>query len=161
MAKKKDNKKPDKKKSKADKSKLNAKMVAISIIIVMVFVSFAVIITTQEGTNLSKYMTFSQDADEPGTYYGIYTDRNIDLSNVKIKITDSSTGSSNSTYPLKDKLILETEGNFNCTFFDKNANGKLDSADEFLVQNADDGDTIRLFLSSNSEIAFYTFSAPF
>jgi hypothetical protein len=158
----KNNKKPDKKKSKADKSKTNAKMVAISIIFVMVFVSFAVFITSQEGTTLSKNMVFSQDAEESGTYYGNVRDVNIDLSNVKIKIKDSSSDSTNSTETLEDNLILETDGNFNCTFSDKNANGKLDSQDEFFVQNADDGDTIRLFLkTSNNELAFYTFSAPF
>jgi hypothetical protein len=155
-------KKAEKKKSSSDKSKTNMKMIAISIIIVMVFVSFAVIITTQEGTNLSRNMVFSQDNDEPGTYYGNYQDRTIDLSNVKMQITDSSAKSTNSTSDLKDGLILDTDGNFNCTFFDKNNNGKLDPQDEFFIQNADDGDTIRLFLkSSDSEIAFYTFSAPF
>jgi hypothetical protein len=151
-----------KKKPKKDKSAMNAKMLAISIIFVMLFVSFAVIITTQEGTNLSKDMVFNKDPEETGTYYGNVKNINIALSNVKIKIKDSSSDSTNTTEELKNNLILETEGNFNCTYFDRNSNNQLDSADEFVVHNAADGDYIRVHLkSSNTELAFYIFSDPF
>ena len=162
MSKKKAPPKSKKKKSPKDKQALNAKMLAIAIIFVMLFVSFAVIITTQEGTKLSKNMVFEKDPDEEGIYYGNVRDVNIDLSNVKMKIKDSSSKSENSTDSLTDKFILETEGNFNCTYFDRNSNGKLDSSDEFVVKGAFDGDVIRLTLkSSDTELAFYTFSDPF
>jgi hypothetical protein len=157
-----DTSKSDKKKSKPTKQAMNAKMLAIAIIFVLLFVSFAVIITTQEGTQLSKNMVFRQDAEESGTYYGNVKDINIDLSNVKVEIKDESSDSTNTEDTLADNMILETAGNFNCTFYDKNNNGKLDSADEFFVQNAGEGDLIKLYLkSSNTELAFYTFSAPF
>jgi hypothetical protein len=162
MSKKKEPPKSKTKKSPKDKQALNAKMLAIAIIFVMLFVSFAVIITTQEGSKLSKNMVFEQDSDEEGTYYGNVKDVNIDLSNVKMKIKDSSSKSENSTDPLTDKFILETEGNFNCTYFDRNSNGKLDPSDDFVVKNAFDGDVLRLTLkSSDTELAFYTFSDPF
>lgn len=162
MSRNKDPPKSKKKKSPKDKAALNAKMLAIAIIFVMLFVSFAVIITTQEGSKLSKHMVFEKDPEEEGTYYGNVRDVNIDLSNVKIKIKDSSSKSENSTDSLSDKLILETEGNFNCTYFDRNSNGKLDPSDEFVVRNAFDGDVIRLtYKSSDTEFAFYTFSDPF
>jgi hypothetical protein len=154
--------KSKKKTSKKDKSAINAKMLAISIIFVMLFVSFAVIITTQEGTRLSRKMTFRKDPNENGTYYGNVKDINIDLSNVKIKVKDSSSDSTNTTDILTNNLIIETQGNFNCTYFDKNLNDRLDPADEFVVHNAADGDLVKLYLiSSNTELAFYTFSDPF
>jgi hypothetical protein len=155
--------KTKKKKSPKDKAAFNAKMLAIAIIFVMLFVSFAVIITTQEGSKLSKDMVFEQDPDEEGTYYGSVKNVNIDLSNVKMKIKDKSANSENSTTSLTDKTVLETpQGNFNITYFDRNSNGKLDAADDFLVKNAFHGDVVRLTLkSSNTELAFYTFSDPF
>jgi len=151
-----------KSKKKKDRSAMNAKMLAISIIFVMLFVSFAVIITTQEGTKLSKDMVFNKDPEEAGTYYGKVKNINIALSRVKMKIKDSSSESTNTTEDLKNNLILETEGNFNCTYYDRNSNNQLDSADEFEVHNAAEGDYVRLhFKSSNTELAFYIFSDPF
>ncbi len=76
-------KKPKKVESRKKKDSYNAKMIVIAIIFVMIFVSFAVIITTQEGTELSKKMVFSQDNDEPGRYYGNVRDVNVDLSFIK------------------------------------------------------------------------------
>lgn len=155
-------KKPKKVKSNKGKEKSNAKMIAIAIIFVMIFVSFAVIITTQEGTKLSKNMVFSQDNEEPGKYYGNVKGVNIDLSYVRLKIKDSSTSGSNVTTDLEHGTELDVKGNLTCTYFDRNSNGKLDPLDEFVVQNADEGDKVTIsYKSSNSIIAFYTFSTPF
>lgn len=155
-------KKPKKVESKQKKEKTNVKMIVIAIIFVMIFVSFAVIITTQEGTKLSKNMVFSQDNEEPGKYYGNVREVNVDLSFVRLKIKDASSSSTNETTNLANELKLDTEGNFTVTYFDKNSNGKLDPPDQFVVTDANEGDKITIsYKSSDSVIAFYTFSAPF
>jgi hypothetical protein len=155
-------KKPKKVEPRKKKESYNAKMIVIAIIFVMIFVSFAVIITTQEGTDLSKNMVFSQDNEEPGRYYGNVRDVNVDLSFIKLKIKEDSSSISNETNNLVHETTLDTEGNFTCTYFDRNSNGKLDPSDEFEVENADEGDKITIsYKSSDSVIAFYIFSEPF
>jgi hypothetical protein len=143
---------------RSKKQKLDPKMIAIALIFVLLFVSFAVIITTQEASQQSKNMVFYQDQDLPSTRTGNVRDINVDLSNVRMEIKDASTKSTNSTDPLEDGTVLETHGGFNCTFFDKNKNDKLDEEDEFLVHNVATGDWVKLYLgSSDDELAFYTF----
>lgn len=146
------------KQTHSKKQKIDAKMLAIALIFVLLFVSFAVIITTQEASQQSKNMVFYQDQDVPSTRTGNVRDINVDLSNVRLEIKDASTKSTNSTDTLEDGTVLETDGGFNCTFFDKNKNDKLDHEDEFLVHNASTGDWVKLYLgSSDDELAFYTF----
>lgn len=158
-SKRKSNAKP-KKKSKVksqEKQKLNVKMLVIALFFIMLFVSYAVIFSGQQNSQ-SKNMVFEQDQDELRTYYGKVEDIEEDLSDIKITIRDASSKSENSTEFLEDGLILKTEGNFNCTFFDKNSNGKLDDNDEFIVYNVSSGDTIKLYLkSSDDKIAYYNF----
>jgi len=158
-SKRKSNIKPQKK-SKAkpqEKQKLNVKMLVIALFFIMLFVSYAVIFSGQQNSQ-SKNMVFEQDQEELRTYYGKVKDIEEVLSDVKITIKDASSNSENSTELIEDGMILETEGNFNCTFLDKNSNGKLDDDDEFIVYNVSSGDSIKLYLkSSNDKIAYYTF----
>ena len=54
--------------------------------------------------------------------------------------------------------MLETEGDFNCTFYDENSDDKLDEGDKFIVFNAAVGDKVKLYLkSTGKELAYYTF----
>jgi hypothetical protein len=162
MGRKSETAKSKRKGTKPAKEKINAKMLAIAIIFVMLFVSFAVIITTQDASPDSKNMVFFQDNDIKGTYTGNVRGVNIDLASVKMIIRDDSSDISNSTTNLVDGTILTTKGNFSCTYYDKNENGKLDSNDEFFVENADEGDWIRITLkTSDTKLAFYRFSKPF
>ncbi len=146
------------KKSRTKKEKMDVKVLAIALIFVMLFVSYVVIFTTQNSPPPSKNMVFSEDQEELGTWYGKVEDITYDLSDVKLEIKDSSSDSKNSTELLEDGLIMETDGNFNCTFYDKNGNGLLDEEDEFVVHNANNGDSIKLYLiSTDEELAYYTF----
>ncbi|UCG70312.1 MAG: hypothetical protein JSV09_04655 [Thermoplasmata archaeon] len=150
--------KSSRKKGHQEKQKMDPKLLAIALIFVMLFVSFAVIITTQEAPQSSKNMVFYQDRDVPSTRTGNVRDINVDLSNVRMEIKDESADSTNSTDTLKDGTVLETDGGFNCTFFDKNQNNKMDDEDEFIVHNVATGDWVKLYLgSSDDELAFYTF----
>jgi hypothetical protein len=155
-------KKPKKIESKKKKESYNAKMIVIAIIFVMIFVSFAVIITTQEGDQYSKNMVFNQDNENLGRYYGNIREDSYDFSFIKLKIKDESSSSTNETTNLEDGTFLDTEGNFTLSYSDSNSNGKLDPADEFVVENANEGDKVTItFKSSDSVIAFYIFSEPF
>lgn len=146
------------KKTQAGKQKIEPKLVAIALIFIMLFVSYVVIFAGQNNQS-SKNMVFSEDQEELGTWYGRVEDITEDLLDVKLKIKDSSSDSTNSIDFLEDGTVLETDGNFNCTFLDKNENGKLDEDDEFVVHHASSGDWIKLHLvSTGKEIAFYIFS---
>lgn len=146
------------KKTRAKKEKMDVKVLAIALILVMLFVSYVVIFTTQNTPSHSKNMVFSEDQEELGTWYGKVEDITHDLSNVKLEIKDSSSDSKNSTALLEDGSVIETDGNFNCTFYDKNDNGNIDEEDEFVVHNANNGDSVKLFLiSTDEELAYYTF----
>ena len=146
------------KKTRVKKEKMDVKVLAIALIFVMLFVSYVVIFTTQNSPPPSKNMVFSEDQEELGTWYGKVEDITHDLSDVKLEIKDSSSDSSNSTEPLEDGVVVETDGNFNCTFYDKNDNSLLDEEDEFVVHNANNGDSVKLYLiSTDEELAYYTF----
>lgn len=146
------------KKGRTEKQKIDIKMLAIILIIVMLFVSYAVIFAGQNEPQLSKNMVFYQDQEELGTWYGNVKNIARDLSDVKLTVHDSGSDTTNSTEVLEDGIVLETEGSFNCTFFDKNDNGKLDKDDEFVVHHASTGDWIKLHLkSTDKELARYTF----
>lgn len=146
------------KKSRAKKEKMDVKVLAIALIFVMLFVSYVVIFTTQNSPPPSKNMVFSEDQEELGTWYGKVEDLTHGLSDVKLEVKDSSSDSTNSTEPLEDGVTVETDGNFNCTFYDKNDNGNLDEEDEFVVHNANNGDSVKMFLiSTDKELAYYTF----
>jgi hypothetical protein len=152
------NKKGGSKRTQAEKQKIEPKLLAIALIFIMLFVSYVVIFAGQNNQS-SKNMVFSEDQEELGTWYGKVEEISAkNLSDVKLKIKDSSADSSKSTDFLEDGTVLETEGNFNCTFFDKNKNGELDENDEFVVHNASSGDWIKLHLvSTGKEIAYYIF----
>lgn len=146
------------KKTRGGKQKIEPKLLAIALIFIMLFVSYVVIFTTQESPRLSKNMVFSEDQEELGTWYGKVEDITDDLSDMKLEIKDLSSDSNNSTDFLEDGIVLETEGNFNCTFLDKNDNGKLDDEDEFIVHHASAGDWVKLYLkSTGKKLAYYTF----
>lgn len=145
------------KKTGAKKEKMDVKVLAIALIFVMLFVSYVVIFTTQNSPSPSKNMVFNLE-EEPNIRTGNVKDVTQDLSDVKLEVKDSSSDSSNSTEPLEDGVVVKTDGNFNCTFYDKNDNGLLDEEDEFLVQNAKNGDSVKLYLiSTDEELAYYTF----
>ena len=145
------------KKTRAKKEKMDVKVLAIALIFVMLFVSYVVIFTTQNSPPPSKNMVFNLE-EELNIRTGKVEDVTQDLSDVKLEIKDSSSDSTNSTEPLEDGVVVETDGNFNCTFYDKNDNGNLDDEDEFIVHNANNGDLIKLFLiSTDEELAYYTF----
>ncbi len=140
------------------KKKFDAKLIAIALIFAMLFVSYVVIFTSQEPSPPSRKMVFNEVDQGQGIYTGNV--RNIDhgLSDVNLTIKDSSSHSVNSTDELGVEVVLETEGDFNCTFSDKNGNGRLDYGDEFLVHNAFSGDRVELRLNETDElIAYYTF----
>jgi hypothetical protein len=147
------------KKTRAKKEKMDVKVLAIALIFVMLFVSYVVIFTTQNSPPPSKNMVFSEDQEELGTWYGKAEDiPTQDLSDVKLEIKDSSSDSTNVTELLEDGVVVETDGNFNCTFYDKNDNGNLDEEDEFVVHNANAEDSVKLYLiSTDEELAYYTF----
>lgn len=146
------------KKAGAKKEKMDVKVLAIALIFVMLFVSYVVIFTTQNSPPPSRNMVFSEDQEELGTWYGQVEDITQDLSDVKLEIKDSSSDSTNSTEPLEDGVVVETDGDFNCTFYDKNDNSLLDEEDEFVVHNANNGDSVKLYLiSTDEELAYYTF----
>ncbi len=150
--------KPKVSKKSASNQKIDAKMLAIVLVFILLFVSYVVIFAGQDDPNLPKNMVFSQDPEELDTYYGNVKDINEELSDIKVTIFDSNADSKNRTESLVDGTIIETQGNFNCTFFDKNSNGKLDSDDEFIVHNASIGDWVKIYKkSSDTEIAFYQF----
>ena len=102
-------------------------------------------------------MVFSL-GNEFGTRYGNVEGITLDLSNVNLTIRDSSSKSTNSSDILEHGVVVETDGNFNCTFLDENSNGKLDEEDKFIVHNASAGDWVKLYLkSSGEEVAYYIF----
>lgn len=145
------------KKTGAKKEKMDVKVLAIALIFVMLFVSYVVIFTTQTSPPSSKNMVFNLE-EEPNIRTGKVEDVTQDLSDVKLEVKDSSSDSTNTTEPLEDGVVVETDGNFNCTFYDKNDNGNLDEEDEFVVHNAKNGDSVKLFLiSTDEELAYYTF----
>lgn len=145
------------KKTGAKKEKMDVKVLAIALIFVMLFVSYVVIFTTQNSPSPSKNMVFNLE-EEPHIRTGNVKDVTQDLSDVKLEIKDSSSDSTNSTEPLEDGVVVETDGNFNCTFYDKNDNSLLDEEDEFVVHNANNGDSVKLYLiSTDEELAYYTF----
>ncbi len=137
-------------------------MVAIALIFVMLFVSYVVIFTSHDTPPAQKNMVFSKNDEELGTWYGNVTDINVNLIDVRLTIHDSSSDSTNSTNVLVHGTILETLGNFNCTFFDWNSNGMLDSADEFRVHHASPGDQVNVYQKSTGEkVAYYTFQPDY
>jgi hypothetical protein len=147
------------KRPRVSDKKFDAKLIAIALIFAMLFVSYVVIFSSQEPARSSKNMAFYEVDKEQGIFTGNV--RNIDdpdISTVNLTIKDSSSDSVNSTEDLETGLILDTEGDFNCSFFDKNGNEKLDEEDEFKVYNASTGDKIELRLEDSEElIAYYTF----
>ncbi|MEE9151962.1 MAG: hypothetical protein V3U20_09055 [Thermoplasmata archaeon] len=134
-------------------------MLAIALIFIMLFVSYAVIFAGQNEPQLSKNMVFWEINQEFDIYSGnVRNIEVVDLSDVNLTIRDSSSDSTNSTDFLEDGLVIETDGDFNCTFFDRNNNGKLDDDDDFIVHNASAGDWVKLYLkSTGKELAYYTF----
>lgn len=145
------------KKPHTKKQKLDAKLVAIALIFVMLFVSYVVIFSSQKPQ--TKNMVFYAE-EERGTFTGSVKNlpEDLSLSNITLTIRDSSSKSTKSQNPLQHGVVLETNGDFNLTFFDKNSNGKLDDEDEFLVQKASIGDSVKLYLSDeDEEIAYYNF----
>jgi hypothetical protein len=151
-----------KRKRPTEKKKgIDAKMLAVVLIFIMLFVSYVVIFAGQNDEPKSKNMVFYRDPEIQDKYTGNVNDVNEDLSNIKITLRDASSDSTNTTEDLRDGIVLETDGNFICTYFDKNNNNILDSEDEFVVNNAAADDRIEIFLkSSGSKLAYYTFD-PF
>jgi hypothetical protein len=157
----KDEGKSKRKKSAEKKQGIDAKMLAVVLIFIMLFVSYVVIFAGQNDEPKSKNMVFFRDPDIQDKYTGHVNDINEDLSNIKITLKDASSDSTNTTEDVRNGTVLETDGNFICTYYDKNNNNKLDSGDEFVVNNAAANDRIEISLkSSGSELAYYTFD-PF
>lgn len=143
------------------KQTMDAKMLAVVLIFIMLFVSYVVIFAGQNDEPKSKNMVFYRDPDIQGKHTGNVNNINEDLSDIKMTLKDASSDSSNTTQDVMDGIVLETDGNFICTYYDKNNNNKLDSEDEFVVNNAAAADRIEISLkSSGSELAYYTFD-PF
>jgi hypothetical protein len=163
---KRNNKKEEKGKSKRrkpteKKQTIDAKMIAVVLIFIMLFVSYVVIFAGQNDEPKSKNMVFFRDSEIQDKYTGNVKDINEDLSDIKMTVRDASSDSTNTTEDVKDGIVMLTDGNFICTYFDKNNNNKLDSEDEFVVNNADADDRIEISIkSSGRELAFYTFD-PF
>lgn len=146
------------KKSQPQKEKINAKMLAIALIFIMLFVSYVVIFSSPDKSSPSKNMVFREDKDEIGTWYGNVENIDENLSNINLSIKDISADSTNKTSVLEHGMIIETNGNFNCTFLDENDNGKLDKEDSFIVHNANAGDWIKVYKkTSDKAVAYYTF----
>lgn len=143
------------------KQAIDAKMLAVALIFIMLFVSYVVIFAGQNDEPKSKNMVFYRDPDIQDKYTGSVNNINEDLSNIKMTLRDASSDSTNTTEDIRDGTVLETDGNFICTYYDKNNNNKLDSEDEFVVNNAAANDRIEISLkSSGSDLAYYTFD-PF
>ncbi len=143
------------------KQAIDAKMLAVVLIFIMLFVSYVVIFAGQNDEPKSKNMVFYRDPEIQDKYTGRVNNINEDLSNIKMTIRDASSDSTNTTEDIRNGTVLETDGNFICTYFDKNNNNKLDSEDEFVVNNAAADDRIEIsLLSSGSELAYYAFD-PF
>jgi hypothetical protein len=143
------------------KQSIDAKMLAVVLIFIMLFVSYVVIFAGQNEEPKSKNMVFYRDSEIQDKYTGNVNDVNEELSNIQMTVKDASSDSTNTTEDVKDGIVLQTDGDFICTYYDKNSNNKLDSEDEFVVNNAAADDRIEISLkSSESELAFYTFD-PF
>jgi hypothetical protein len=156
-----ENGKSKRKKPTEKKQKMDAKVLAIALIFIMLFVSYVVIFAGQNDEPRSKNMVFYRDPEIQDKYTGNVNDINEDLSNIKMTVKDASSGSTNTTEHVIDGIVLQTDGNFICTYFDKNGNNKLDSEDEFVVNNAAANDRIEISLKSGGgELAYYTFD-PF
>jgi hypothetical protein len=146
------------KKPSGSAKKFDAKLLAIAVIFAMLFVSYVVVFTSQTPTIPSKNMEFYNVDLERGIYTGNVKNIDYSLSDINLTIRDSSSDNKNSTQNLTTGYILETEGNFNCTFFDTNGNGRLDEDDEFKVYNAFTDDRIEIRLKDTEElVAYYTF----
>jgi hypothetical protein len=143
------------------KQAIDAKMLAIVLIFIMLFVSYVVIFAGQNDEPRSKNMVFFRDPEIQDKYTGSVNNINEDLSDIKMTIRDASSDRTNTTEDIRNGTVLETDGNFICIYYDKNNNNKLDSGDEFVVNNAAADDHIEISLkSSGDELAYYTFD-PF
>lgn len=134
-------------------------MLALAIIFVMLIVSYVVIFASPNDPANSENMTFSQDPDNSDIRYGKVEGISHDLSDVYITILDAGTNTRDSINPLAHEAEAETLGGFNCTFYDRDGDGQLSSADEFVVHNTARGDWIKVYLMDTNEVvASYTFS---
>jgi flagellin-like protein len=92
-------------------------------------------------------MMFEETDPDDGIYVGrlIRIDRKVDIKDLSITITDSSTSNSASMDKLVDGAIASCgPGQLNITYDDINSNGKLDSADVFVIHNGGSDDLLVL-----------------
>ncbi|UCF09031.1 MAG: PKD domain-containing protein, partial [Thermoplasmata archaeon] len=116
---------------------------------------FTITQTTPTGA-----LDFTESTTTTGLYTGSFVSlsKSVPVSDVSLTITDDSAGTSESQDPLNPGTTLQIPGGLNCTYYDNNANLKIDGGDTIRCYNAASGDIIKfVYIPTGGVIAQYTF----
>lgn len=105
-------------------------------------------------------LDFTESAQIQGLYTGSFVSlsKSVLLEDANMTITDTSLGENASLNPIESNVSIQISGGMNGTYFDNNANNKLDGGDTIRVYNIESGDRIKfIYLPTKQVFAQYTF----